>query len=113
MAPGSEPSPVAAPADQPPTDPQLLHYAHDLATLFKANPHLDPPVHQRVLVADDDPLVRTLVATTLTTRGYEVLEAADSRIPMATVPPRAGGWGRPRWHRDPGLSKELLPPDGG
>ncbi len=38
-----------------------------------------PPVQPRVLVADDDPTIRLLCATTLSPYGYEVIEAADGQ----------------------------------
>jgi type IV pilus assembly protein PilB len=35
--------------------------------------------HRRILVADDDPVIRTILKTILSTTGYEVVEAADGR----------------------------------
>ncbi len=35
--------------------------------------------HRRILVADDDPVIRTILQTILSTAGFEVIEAADGR----------------------------------
>jgi DNA-binding response OmpR family regulator len=46
-------------------------------------PEKRPPIasltHRRILVADDDPVIRTILRTILSTAGFEVVEAADGR----------------------------------
>ncbi len=39
-------------------------------------------IHRRILVADDDPVIRTILRTILSTAGYLVVEAADGREAM-------------------------------
>jgi DNA-binding NtrC family response regulator len=43
-----------------------------------------PPL-PRVLIVDDEPLIRWSVAETLTDRGYDVVESGDARGARATV----------------------------
>jgi DNA-binding NtrC family response regulator len=43
------------------------------------------PAHRRVLVVDDEPLVRWAVAETLTAAGYDVEEAADGRTAVRSL----------------------------
>jgi DNA-binding NtrC family response regulator len=43
------------------------------------------PSRQRVLVVDDEPLVRWAIAETLTAAGYELEEAADARSAVRSL----------------------------
>lgn len=57
---------------------------------------LRPELRPRILLADDEPAVRTLVASVLRTEGYEVVEASDGAELVELV--EAAFWARKR-HR--------------
>jgi CheY-like chemotaxis protein len=44
-----------------------------------------PPGAVRVLVVDDDAAIRSLIAVTLSSEGFDVVEAADGRDAMAII----------------------------
>jgi DNA-binding response OmpR family regulator len=57
----------------------------------RASPEREPTPEPRyprrlALVADDEPLVRTLVATVLRNRGWSVIEAPDAATALAAAP---------------------------
>jgi type IV pilus assembly protein PilB len=51
----------------------------DTAVEPEKRPPIVSPTHRRILVADDDPVIRTILRTILSTAGFEVVEAADGR----------------------------------
>ncbi len=48
-------------------------------------PHLRKKSATRVLVVDDEPLVRWSIAETLRDRGYDIVEASDARGALAAI----------------------------
>jgi CheY-like chemotaxis protein len=48
-------------------------------------PPIPPPAATRVLVVDDDAVIRSLIAVTLSLEGFEISEASDGRQALAKL----------------------------
>ena len=51
---------------------------------------LDQPSSRRVLVVEDEPLIRAAIAEELSERGFQVLEARDTSSALATLESQPG-----------------------
>jgi PAS domain S-box-containing protein len=70
----------------------VLLPASDPATLVRGAPHPRPMTRPcRVLVVDDEAIVRGQLRRSLELRGYTVVEAADGRTALAALVPASGG----------------------